>query len=92
MESPNNHFLQKFFYPESVAIVGASRNPFRINYNLVATLVNLGFQGKIYPVNPEANEILGLKTYPDLKSIEGAVDLAVLAVPYNLTLSLLNAF
>jgi len=90
MESPNNHFLQKFFYPESVAIVGASRNPFRINYNLVATLVNLGFQGKIYPVNPEANEILGLKTYPDLKSIEGAVDLAVLAVPYNLTLSLLK--
>ncbi|MFH1756838.1 MAG: CoA-binding protein, partial [Pseudomonadota bacterium] len=52
----NSHFLEKFFYPESVAVVGASRNPFRFNYHLVANLVTLGFQGKIYPVNPEADE------------------------------------
>ena len=85
-----DHFLQNFFYPESVAIVGASRNPFRPNHNLVANLVNLGFKGKVYPINPETDEILGLKTYPDLKSIEGPVDLAVLAVPYHLTPGLLK--
>lgn len=84
------HFLQKFFYPESVAIVGASRNPFRPNHNLVANQVKLGFKGKGYPINPETNEILGLRTYPDLKSIEGPVDLAILAVPYNLTPGLLH--
>ncbi len=86
----NSHFLEYFLYPQSVAIVGASRNPKRINYNLLANLVHLGFQGRIYPINPEADEILGVKTYPDLKSIPDSVDLAVVAVPYHLTLGLLR--
>ncbi len=90
MESRENHFLEKFFHPESVAIVGASRNPMRPNYNLVANLVRLGFAGKVYPVNPETDEIAGVKAYPDLKSIEGPIDLAVIAVPYNLTPGLLK--
>jgi acetyltransferase len=90
MENRKNHFLEKFLYPESVAIVGASRNPMRPNYNLVANLVRIGFQGKVYPVNPEADEIAGVKTYPDLESIEGPVDLAVIAVPYNLAPNLLQ--
>ena len=90
MESGKDHFLHKFFYPESVAIVGASRNAFRANYHLVANLVKLGFAGKIYPVNPEAGDILGLKVYPNLKSIDGHVDLAVVAVSYQTTPSLLK--
>jgi acyl-CoA synthetase (NDP forming) len=72
MEKRENHFLEKFLYPESVAVVGAS------------------FQGKVYPVNPETDEIAGLKSYPDLKSIPGPIDLAVIAVPYNLAPSLLQ--
>jgi len=90
METRQNHFLDKFLYPESVALVGASRNPLRLNYNLLANLLNLGFRGKIYPVNPEAREILGVKTYPDLKSIQGPIDFAAVAVPYNHTLPLLR--
>ena len=90
MESSGHHFLHKFFYPESVAIVGASRNSLRPNHNLLANLVKLGFKGKVYPINPETTEILGVKTYPDLKSIEGPIDLAVVAVPYNLTPALLR--
>ena len=90
MSLRESHFLEKFLYPESVAIVGASRNAFRPNHYLVANLVKLGFAGEIYPVNPEAGEILGLKTFPDLKSIEGPVDLAVVAVPHHLTLRLLQ--
>jgi len=90
MHPQENHFLDKFLYPESVAIIGASRNSLRPNHYLVANLVRLGFQGKVYPVNPEAGEILGIKTYPDVKSIAGPVDLAVVAVPHHLTPRLLQ--
>ena len=90
MEKRESHFLVRFFYPASVAVVGASRNPLRPNHNLVGNLAKLGFQGKVYPVNPETSEIAGVKTYPDLKSIPGPIDLAVIAVPYNLAPSLLR--
>jgi len=90
MEKRENHLLEKFLHPESVAIVGASRNPLRPNHNLVANLARLGFQGKVYPVNPETDEIAGIKAYPDLKSIEGPIDLAVIAVPYDLAPRLLK--
>lgn len=90
MDKKETHFLEKFLYPERVAIIGASRNPLRINYHLVANLLNLGFQGKIYPVNPEAKEILGLPAYPYVKSINDTIDLAVIAVPHSSTYSVLK--
>lgn len=90
MKSNTEHFLRKFFEPESVAIVGASNNPLRINHNLVANLVNLGFRGRIYPVHPKENEILGLKTYPSVKHINETVDLAVIGVSHSLTLGILR--
>ena len=90
MKSNTEHFLGKFFEPESVAIVGASNNPLRINHNLVANLVNLGFQGRIYPVHPKEKEILGLKTYPSVKHINETVDLAVIGVSHSLTLGILR--
>jgi len=62
----------------------------RINYNLVANLVNLGFQGRIYPVHPKEKEIMGLKTYPSVKHIDETVDLAVIGVSYSLTLGVLK--
>jgi len=75
------HFLDLFFYPKSVAVVGASRNERTNNYHLAGNLVKLGFPGRVYPVNPNATEILGLKAYPDVTSIEDDVDLAVISVP-----------
>jgi len=90
MKSNDNHFLHKFFYPESVAIVGASRNPFRPNYHLVDNLVKLGFKGKIYPVHPEGGDLLGLKVYPNLKTIDDQIDLAVVSVSYQTTPGLLQ--
>ena len=81
----SKHFLEKFFKPESVAIVGASNNPLSINYNLVANLVNLGYEGMIYPVNPKEKEILGINAYSSVKEIEEAVELAVIAVSYSVT-------
>lgn len=90
MERNNGHFLEGFFNPGSVAVVGVSSNPIRIQHNLLANLVKLGFQGKIYPVNPQAREILGLRVYPDVKAIEDSVDLAVIAVPYTKTVDILK--
>jgi acetyltransferase len=86
MDNAKHHFLDTFFYPESVAVIGAGRSPDTLNFNLVSNLVNLKFVGRIYPVNPNAEEILGLKVYPDLRSIEADIDLAVVAVPATKTL------
>jgi acyl-CoA synthetase (NDP forming) len=90
MKSKSEHFLTRFFEPESVAIIGASNNPLRINYNLVANLVNLGFKGRIYPVHPNEKEIMGLKAYASVKHIHETVDLAVIGVSHSLTLGVLT--
>jgi acyl-CoA synthetase (NDP forming) len=73
--------LRCFFEPESVAVVGASRDPNKYGHNLLKNLIDLGFKGKIYPVNPRADEILGLKTYPRVDLIDDDVDLATIIVP-----------
>ena len=90
MSDIRSHFLHSFFYPESVAVVGASSNRKTLNYNLVGNLVNLGYPGKIYPVNPNAAEILGMKAYPDLKSIEDNIDLAVVSIPVGRTMAVVR--
>lgn len=84
------HFLDSFFYPRNVAIVGASRNPLAVTYNLVVNLVKLGFSGEIYPVNPSADEICGIKAYPTLNDIDADVDLVVSVVPANVTMGIVN--
>jgi acyl-CoA synthetase (NDP forming) len=90
LHSYDKHFLARFFEPESVAIVGASSNPMRVNYYLVANLIKLGFRGRIYPVHPREKEILGLKAYPAMKHIPEIVDLAVIGVSYALTPGILK--
>jgi len=76
----SNHFLERFFSPASVAIVGATNNPFKMNYRVLQNLVNLGYNGKIYPVNPRGEETLGIKTFARLQDIPHSIDLAVIAV------------
>jgi len=73
--------LQSFFAPASVAVVGASTKPGKVGHNLLRNLITAGFRGPIYPVNPHASEILGLRCYPSVLEIEEPVDLAVIAVP-----------
>jgi len=75
-----NH-LKYALEPKSVAIVGASRTPNKIGHVLIKNLLDGGFSGKIYPVNPNAKEILGLKCYPNVTSIPKKVDLAVISIP-----------
>jgi acetyl coenzyme A synthetase (ADP forming)-like protein len=73
--------LECFFEPKSVAVVGASRNPLKFGHSLLQNLLDLEFKGKIYVVNPNADEILGLKAYPRVDSIDEDVELAVIIVP-----------
>ncbi|MHB8173672.1 MAG: acetate--CoA ligase family protein, partial [Nitrospirota bacterium] len=73
--------LDKFFNPSSVAVVGASRDPMKVGHSILKNLKANGYTGALYPVNPNAGKILGLKTYPGLSKIPGGVDLAVIAVP-----------
>lgn len=73
--------LRPFFWPRSVAVVGASRDAGSIGQRILTALLEGGFQGPIYPINPRATEILGLRTYPSVRELPRPVDLAVLAVP-----------
>ncbi|MCW4033561.1 MAG: CoA-binding protein [Candidatus Bathyarchaeota archaeon] len=73
--------LETFFNPKSVAVIGASKTPGKLGYNAVQNLLNLGFKGKIYPVNPKGGEVLGLKIYPNVKDIPEPVDVGQILVP-----------
>lgn len=76
--------LNNLLQPKSVAIVGASTQPGKIGYTVIENLLKGGYQGKIYPINPTASEILGLKVYPNIAAAPGKVDLAVITVPVKL--------
>ena len=73
--------VRAFLQPRAVAVVGASRQPGTIGAMLVANLKAGRFLGPIYPVNPHAQEIAGLRAYPTVSSIGAPVDLAMIAVP-----------
>ncbi|MEM3109416.1 MAG: CoA-binding protein, partial [Candidatus Bathyarchaeia archaeon] len=79
--------LEEFLAPRSIAVIGASRNPGKVGYEVLRNLVNSKYRGRIYPVNPNASEILGIPSYPSILSVEGHVDLALIAVPAPLTLT-----
>ncbi|HHS97348.1 MAG TPA: CoA-binding protein [Chloroflexi bacterium] len=74
--------LEAFFRPSSVAVIGASRDPEKLGYAVLANLKEGGFKGALYPINPKADEILGLKAYPSILDVPGPVDLAVIVIPY----------
>ena len=69
--------LEKILHPQSVAVVGASANTRSWGYSYTHHLIEYGFRGDIYPVNPNYPEILGIKTYPSLSSVPGTVDYVI---------------
>ncbi len=73
--------LDTLLRPSTVAVIGASRTPGKVGHEIVANLSRGGFAGEIVPVNPSADEVLGLKCYPNLQAYDGRVDLAVVVVP-----------
>jgi acetyltransferase len=73
--------LEFLLYPKSIAVIGASRTPGKVGYEILANLLDGGFEGQIIPVNPLADELLGISCLHDLNTYTGTVDLAVIAVP-----------
>ncbi|MBN1430258.1 MAG: acetate--CoA ligase family protein [Anaerolineae bacterium] len=73
--------LSVFFKPHGVAVIGASRDPQKLGHGVVRNLLEYRYTGPIYPVNPHADEILGLKTYPSIAAVPDPVDLAAIIVP-----------
>ena len=76
--------LDAFFRPESIAVVGTSRRPGTIGYQILDNLLRHGYQGVVYPVNPHAAAVHSIKAYPSVKAIPGPVDLAVVVVEARL--------
>jgi acetyltransferase len=76
--------LEPIFKPQSVAVIGASTAPGKLGQDILANLKNGGFAGPLYPVNPKADEILGLKVYKSITETPAAPDLAVVVIPARL--------
>ncbi|MEJ2671046.1 MAG: bifunctional acetate--CoA ligase family protein/GNAT family N-acetyltransferase [Deltaproteobacteria bacterium] len=74
-------FLEVFFKPESVAVIGASEKDKTIGQALVGNLIKDGFGGEIYPVNRKYEEIQGLRAYPIVTAVKKPIDLAIIAIP-----------
>jgi len=73
--------LQAFFYPDTVAVIGASSTPGKVGHTVVSNMLQAGYKGKLYPVNPNAKVIEGVSVFNDIESLPRGVDLGVVAVP-----------
>lgn len=73
--------MKLFLEPRSVAIVGVSRLTGPGSFNILENMINAGFSGKVYPVNPNADEILGTRAYASVKDVPGDIDLAIISTP-----------
>lgn len=73
--------LESLLYPESIAIIGASRTPGKVGHDILANLVENKFPGVIVPINPSAEELLGLPCYKKPTDYDDAIDLSIIAVP-----------
>jgi acetyltransferase len=75
--------LDLFFKPNAIAVIGASRDREKLGYAVLANIVESGFQGGLYPINPKADAILGYRAYPELSALPETPDLAVIVIPYQ---------
>ena len=82
--------LRPFFRPRGVAVIGASRDPASIGYRILEALVMNRFEGPVYPVNPRADVVGSIPAYKSVLDIPGPVDLAVIAVPRDAVLDVVD--
>ncbi len=88
--SPNTAHLVKFFEAKSVALVGASATPGKIGNAVLDSLAQHEYQGKVYPINPTRQEVMGLKAYPSLSAVPDPIDLVVVTVGLSLVPEILE--
>jgi acetyl coenzyme A synthetase (ADP forming)-like protein len=73
--------MNRIMKPDAVAVIGASSEQGKIGNSVMSNLINGGYQGKIYPINPKADEIMGHKAYKSVKDVDGDIDIAIFAIP-----------
>jgi acetyl coenzyme A synthetase (ADP forming)-like protein len=82
--------LQSFFTPKGVAVIGASSNPGKLSHGILKNLIQYGYQGGIYPVNPGSKEILSLACYAGIQDVPDPVELAVIILPSQMIASVIK--
>ncbi|MEK6909195.1 MAG: CoA-binding protein [Nanoarchaeota archaeon] len=82
--------LDNFFKPTSVAIIGASRNPAKIGHVIMKNMVDGGFRGRVFPINPEAKDIMGYKVYKSVTNVNEEIDLAIISVPSEYVIKVID--
>ncbi len=83
--------LHAFFYPETVAVIGASASPGKVGHTIVTNMLGAGYRGTLYPVNPKATEIEGLAVVNDIADLPRGLDLGVVSVPRQFVIPSLEA-
>src|SRR5207247_4390864 len=83
--------LDAIFSPRSIAVIGASRHRGKIGYEILRNLIVNEYQGILYPVNPNATGIHGIRAYPRISDVPDPVDLAVITVPADLAVDAAKA-
>jgi len=82
--------LSKFFHPESIAVIGASRTPGKVGYDILKNLMQYGYKGNIYPINPRGTDIMGLACYPSILDVPKSIDLAIIVIPSKFVLDIIE--
>ncbi|NNU43414.1 acetate--CoA ligase family protein [Ramlibacter montanisoli] len=82
--------MKRIMQPKAVAVVGASNEAGKIGNSVMKNLINGGYKGKIYPINPKDPEVMGLKAYKSVKDVPDEIDTAVFAVPAKFVASALK--
>src|SRR5215211_5736199 len=83
--------LEAIFAPQSVAIVGASPDPTKLGHRVLKNVVDNGYAGRIYPIHPTAPAVLDLPAYPSVTAVPAELDLAVVVVPPQAVLAVVDA-
>ncbi|PWC36565.1 CoA-binding protein [Azospirillum sp. TSO35-2] len=73
--------MNRIMKPDAVAVIGASSEDGKIGNSVMKNLINGGYQGRIYPIHPKADAVLGYKAYRSVKDVPGDIDVAVFAIP-----------
>ncbi len=73
--------MNRIMRPDALAVIGASAENGKIGNSVMKNLINGGYKGKIYPIHPKADEIMGMKAYKSVKDVPGDIDVAVFAIP-----------
>jgi acetate---CoA ligase (ADP-forming) len=82
--------LHSFFHPRSVAVVGASRTPGKAGHTVLANIIEFGFSGGLYPVNPGIDEVQGIRAYPSLGDLPEVPEVVVAVLPRERTEALMT--